>query len=87
MNQCIKRIANLVRTFLGKEGQGALKAHMVRGTVGTFAIKVVNTVLVFGTSLLLAWLLGRDRKPFGIAAQGGLRCTTFDQSLPKGRGA
>jgi len=86
MNQCIKRIANLVRTFLGKEGQGALKAHMVRGTVGTFAIKVVNTVLVFGTSLL-ARILGRDRRPFGIAAQGGLRCTTFDQSLPKGRGA
>ncbi|SFM80424.1 hypothetical protein SAMN05660836_01534 [Thermodesulforhabdus norvegica] len=35
MNQCIKRIANLVRTFLGKEGRGVLKAHMVRGTVGS----------------------------------------------------
>lgn len=58
----VKEIAGIL---LGKEGQGTLKAHMVRGTVGTFTLKVVNTILAFGTSLLLgSWL-----RP-----GGGLQC-------------
>ncbi len=59
----IKEVAGIL---LGKDGQGTLKAHMVRGTVGTFALKVVNTVLAFGTSLLLARLLGA--KEYGVYA-------------------
>ena len=34
--QARRYIGDLVRVLLGKEGQGTLKAHMVRGTVGTF---------------------------------------------------
>ena len=34
--QARRYIGDLVRILLGKEGQGTLKAHMVRGTVGTF---------------------------------------------------
>jgi len=64
--QARRYIGSLVRVLLGKEGQGTLKAHMVRGTVGSFALKVVNTVLAFGTSLLLARLLGA--KEYGVYA-------------------
>jgi len=64
--QARRYLGNLVRVRLGKEGQGTLKAHMVRGTVGTFALKVLNTVLAFGTSLLLARLLGA--REYGVYA-------------------
>jgi len=64
--QARRYVGSLVRVLLGKEGQGSLKAHMVRGTVGSFALKVVNTVLAFGTSLLLARLLGA--KEYGVYA-------------------
>lgn len=60
--------------LLGKEGQGGLKAHMVRGTVGIFALKVGNIALAFGTRLLLARPLSRDPKTFGFADRGGLQC-------------
>jgi len=64
--QAKRYVGELVRVLLGKEGQGTLKAHMVRGTVGSFALKVVSTLLAFGTSLLLARLLGA--KEYGVYA-------------------
>ncbi|RLB05044.1 MAG: hypothetical protein DRG83_03450 [Deltaproteobacteria bacterium] len=63
MTKLVKEIRGIL---LRKEGQGTLKAYMVRGTVGTFALKVVNTVLAFGTSLLLARLLGAEE--YGVYA-------------------
>jgi len=51
---------------LNRKDTGTIKAHMVRGTVGTFALKVVTTLLAFGTSLLLARLLGA--KEYGVYA-------------------
>jgi len=62
--QARRYVGDLARVLLGKEGQGTLKAHMVRGTVGTFVLKIVNTILAFGTSLLLARLLGA--KEYGV---------------------
>ena len=59
-------IREIVSILLNKKDTGTLKAHMVRGTVGSFALKVVNTVLAFGTSLLLARLLGA--KEYGVYA-------------------
>ncbi len=59
-------VKEAIATLLGKGGQGTLRAHMVRGTVGTFVLKVLNTVLAFGTSLLLARLLGA--KEYGVYA-------------------
>lgn len=59
----IKEIAGIL---LGRKGQGTLRAHMVRGTVGTFVFKVINTILVFGTSLILTRLLGV--KEYGVYA-------------------
>jgi O-antigen/teichoic acid export membrane protein len=59
----VKEVAAIL---LGKEGQGTLRAHMVRGTVGTFVLKILNTVLAFGTSVLLARLLGA--KEYGVYA-------------------
>jgi len=52
--------------LLGKKGQGTLRAHMVWGTVGTFSLKILNTALAFGTSVLLARLLGA--KEYGVYA-------------------
>lgn len=45
---------------------GDLHDHMVRGTMGIFVLKILNVVLVFGTTLLLARLLGA--KDYGIYA-------------------
>jgi O-antigen/teichoic acid export membrane protein len=52
--------------LLGKKGQGTLRAHMVWGTVGTFSLKILNTAFAFGTSVLLARLLGA--KEYGVYA-------------------
>ena len=59
-------VREIVSILLNKKDTGTLKAHMVRGTVGTFGLKVLNTVLAFGTSLLLARLLGA--KEYGVYA-------------------
>ena len=42
--------------LLNRKDTGTLKAHMVRGTVGSVVLKVVDTVLTFGTSLIPARL-------------------------------
>jgi len=57
-------IREIVSILLNRKDTSTLKAHMVRGTVGTFVLKVLNTVLAFGMSLLLARLLGA--KEYGI---------------------
>lgn len=62
----MKSVKGVTAFLFGKEGQGTLKVHMVRGTVGTLTLKATNTVLIFGTSLLLARLLGA--KEYGVYA-------------------
>jgi len=47
----VKEVAGIL---LGKQGHGTFKAYMVRGTVGTFVLKVVDTILAFGIGLLPA---------------------------------
>jgi len=59
-------VREIVSILLNRKDTDTLRAHMVRGTVGSFALKVVNTVLAFGTSLLLARLLGA--KEYGVYA-------------------
>ncbi len=59
-------VREIVGILLNKKDTGTLKAYMVRGTVGSFLLKVMNTLLVFGTSLLLARLLGA--KEYGVYA-------------------
>jgi len=59
-------VREIVSILLKRKDTGTLKAHMVRGTVGSFVLKVVNTLLAFGTSLLLARLLGA--KEYGVYA-------------------
>lgn len=56
--QARQRVQDIVELTLGKKGQGSLRAHLVRSTGGTFALKVASTGLGFLTSLLLARLLG-----------------------------
>jgi len=43
-------VREIVSILLDRKDTGTLRAHMVRGIVGTFALKVVNTVLVFGAT-------------------------------------
>ena len=40
----INRVKEIAAILLVRAGQGTLKAHMIRGTIGTFALKVVNIV-------------------------------------------
>lgn len=51
-------IKELAQILLGRQGQSTLRAQLVRGASGTFALKVASTGLVFATSVVLARLLG-----------------------------
>jgi len=50
-------LRELVQILLGKGRQDTLRAHLVRGASGTFALKIASTGLVFITSLVLARIL------------------------------
>ena len=48
--------------LLGKEGQGTLVTHMVRGTVGTFALKVAKHFISASIYLATFELVFRDMR-------------------------
>jgi O-antigen/teichoic acid export membrane protein len=53
-----ERFLNAVQVLSGKGGKGTLKSHLLRGSVGSFALKIFSTGLVFFYGVLLARLLG-----------------------------
>jgi Polysaccharide biosynthesis protein. len=52
------RVQNLTHILLNREESGSLRNHLIRGTTGTFGLKVAVTGMYFIISLLLARLLG-----------------------------
>lgn len=54
----LHNIKEQIRDLLGTQDRNTIRSGLIRGASGTFALKVVSTVLAFTTSLVLARLLG-----------------------------
>jgi len=64
---CVENMVRKCEYFpLKRKNTDNLWIHMIQGTVGSSVLKVVNTLLIFGTSLLLARLLGAEE--YGVYA-------------------